>query len=262
MRSRGTVYLAGAGPGDPKLVTLRTWELLAEADVILYDRLVNPELLNRAKPSARLVDCGKRSGKHTRSQEEINRMLVEEAEKGNQVLRLKGGDPGIFGRVGEEAAWCAEHGVPFEIIPGVTSGVAAPIYAGIPPTHRGISASVAFVTGHQGTEGSPEPDWKSLAAGVDTLVIYMGVGNLPSIRDVLLEGGLSPETPVALVRWGTMYGRQKALTGTLGDIVKQVQETGFRSPAVIIVGEVVRLREKLVWFTGEESGTVKETVPL
>ncbi|GGE15353.1 uroporphyrinogen-III C-methyltransferase [Marinithermofilum abyssi] len=221
MGGKGTVFLAGTGPGDPKLITIRTLEIIQQADVILYDRLVNRELLRHARADARLIDCGKRSGRHTRSQDEINRILVEEAEAGRMVLRLKGGDPGIFGRVGEEAACCAERGIPFEIVPGITSGTAAPIYAGIPPTYRGVSSSVAFVTGHQHTGADRAPDWAGLAGSVDTLVIYMGVGNLPHIQRTLLANGRPADTPVALIRWGTLDGKQETLTGTLGGYRRQ-----------------------------------------
>ncbi|KQL45599.1 uroporphyrin-III methyltransferase [Brevibacillus choshinensis] len=243
----GSVLFVGAGPGDPKLLTIKGMEALQRADVVVYDRLANPLLLAHAKPDARLVYCGKEADRHTLPQDEINLLLVREAQKGQTVVRLKGGDPSMFGRVGEEAQVCLSHGIPFEIVPGITSGMAAPLYAGIPLTHREYNSSVAFVTGHLCEKNADkEPDWSGLAL-VETLVIYMGVKNLPRIKDQLLHHGKHPDTPVALVRWGTL-GKQETVAGRLETIDRTVAEAGFTAPAIIVIGEVVRLRDSLSWY--------------
>ncbi|MGN7469778.1 uroporphyrinogen-III C-methyltransferase [Brevibacillus sp. SAFN-007a] len=243
----GRVLFVGAGPGDPKLITIRGREALQQADVVVYDRLASPLLLAHVKRGARLIYCGKERDRHTLPQEEINLLLIQEARRGKIVVRLKGGDPSMFGRVGEEAQLCAEHGVPYEIVPGITSGMAAPLYAGIPLTHRDYNSSVAFVTGHLCDKNAgKEPDWAALAR-METLVIYMGVKNLPHIKAQLLACGKSEDTPVALVRWGTV-GEQQTLVGSLGTIDRDVVQAGFSAPAIIIVGEVVRLRGELNWF--------------
>ncbi|MED1781249.1 uroporphyrinogen-III C-methyltransferase [Brevibacillus fortis] len=243
----GRVVFVGAGPGDPKLLTIRGMESLRHADVIVYDRLASPQLLSYAKQGATLIYCGKEADHHTLPQEEINLLLIREAQKGKYVVRLKGGDPSMFGRVGEEAQMCREHSVPFEIVPGITSGMAAPLYAGIPLTHRDYNSSVAFVTGHLCEKNAgKEPDWAALAS-METLVIYMGVKNLPRIRERLLAYGKDAQTPVALVRWGTVR-EQETLIGQLGTIDKEVEQARFAAPAIIIVGEVVRLRESLNWY--------------
>ncbi|WP_096190116.1 uroporphyrinogen-III C-methyltransferase [Evansella halocellulosilytica] len=247
-KSKGQVYFVGAGPGDPKLLTLRGAELLQEADVIVYDRLVNKEILKHGKKNAELIYCGKTPQGPSTSQEEINQILVFHGLRGKKVVRLKGGDSTIFGRIGEEAVSCRENGLHFEIIPGITSGIAAPAYAGIPLTHREVSSSFAVVTGHRRKDGNKqEIDWKSLASGVDTLVFYMGVKQINVIQDNLLHHGLAPTTPVALIRWGTCE-IQETLTGELSTIAEEVERTNFQSPAIIVVGEVVKLREKLAWF--------------
>ncbi|SDW25048.1 uroporphyrin-III C-methyltransferase [Marininema mesophilum] len=248
----GKVYLVGTGPGDPGLITVRALELIQQADVILYDRLVNPELLHHATYPVQLIYCGKQAGNHTLSQTEIQQVLVEQARKKRTVVRLKGGDPGIFGRVGEEAAYCAQHHIPFEIVPGVTSGAAASLYAGIPLTHRGISGSVAFVTGHRCGKEEQEQDWIGLLKQVDTVVIYMGMEKLPSIQQQMLIQGCDNSTPVAIIEWGTMAARQLSVTGTLDDIVGKVKQYAIQSPAIIVLGEVVHLREKLAWFEAEQ----------
>ncbi|TGV30057.1 uroporphyrinogen-III C-methyltransferase [Mesorhizobium sp. M00.F.Ca.ET.186.01.1.1] len=243
----GRVVFVGAGPGDPKLLTIRGMEALQNADVVVYDRLASPLLLSHVKREARLIYCGKERDSHTLPQEEINLLLIREAKQGNNVVRLKGGDPSMFGRVGEEAQMCAEHGVAYEIVPGITSGMAAPLYAGIPLTHRQYSSSVAFVTGHLCEQNAgKQPDWQALSR-VETLVIYMGVKNLPHIQEQLLACGKAGNTPVALVRWGTV-GEQQTLVGTLATIDQDVAKTGFSAPAIIIVGEVVQLREQLNWY--------------
>lgn len=248
----GKVYLVGAGPGDPKLITVRGMELLQKADVIVYDRLVSPELLEYAPQGTIFIFCGKQPDHHTIPQEKINDILVEHAQLGRQVVRLKGGDPCIFGRVGEEAERCAEQNIAFEIVPGITSGIAAPAYAGIPLTHRQLSSSVAIVTGHQQTAGNEKHlNWEHLATATETLVIYMGVKNLPFIQEQLIKHGRHAHTPVALIRWGTLE-KQETLVGNLENIQDIVEQQQFRSPAIIVVGEVVRLRDKLAWFLEEQ----------
>jgi uroporphyrin-III C-methyltransferase len=246
-----SVYLVGAGPGDPELITVKGLTCIQQADVILYDRLVNEQLLTNAKEGADLIYCGKLPNYHTMQQETINHFLVKHAKKGKVVVRLKGGDPFIFGRGGEEAESLAKHNIPFEIVPGITSGIAAPAYAGIPVTHRDLSASFAIVTGHRRKGKEDTTNWEALAAGVDTLAIYMGVGNLSYIVDQLTKHGKSPQTPVALVQWGTLED-QRTVTGTLATIVKVVEESEIQNPSMIVVGEVVNLREKLQWFEQKE----------
>ncbi|QFT87478.1 Uroporphyrinogen-III C-methyltransferase [Bacillus sp. THAF10] len=246
----GKVYLVGAGPGDPDLITVKGLRRLESADVILYDRLVNPELLNYAKKDAQLVYCGKLPHYHTMKQETINRFLVKYAKKGLQVVRLKGGDPFVFGRGGEEAEECAKHDVPFEVVPGITAGIGAAAYAGIPVTHRTLSKSFAFVTGHQAGDKEAEHQWANLAQAVDTICVYMGVSQLPNILRHLLEHGKSPKTPIALVHWGTL-NEQRTVVGTLANIERKVTEANISNPSMIVIGEVVKLHEKLHWFEEE-----------
>ncbi len=242
------VYLIGAGPGDPGLITVRGRECLELADVVIYDYLANDDLLRFARPGAELIYAGKVGGHHNREQWQINELLVEKAQAGNVVARLKGGDPFVFGRGGEECEALVAAAIPFEIVPGVTAGIGATAYAGIPLTHRGITTSVAFVTGHEGHDKEvSQIDWEGLSLGSGTVVFYMGIKNLPQITENLMAHGRSPETPVALVRWGTRP-EQEVLTGTLADIAERARQTGFKAPAITIVGEVVRLREKFRWF--------------
>ncbi len=244
----GKVYLVGAGPGDPGLITVKGRDCIAAADVIIYDYLAAPVLLNAAREGAERIYVGKKGGDHTLSQDGINDLIVEKARNGRVVARLKGGDPFIFGRGGEEAEVLREHGIPFEIVPGVTSAIAAPAYAGIPLTHRAFTSTLAFVTGHEDPEKETSGiDWAALARGVGTLVFFMGVKNLPRIRTRLMENGMDPTTPAAVVRWGTT-SRQETVTGTLSDIAEQVEAAGIKAPAIIVVGEVVRLRQTLGWF--------------
>jgi uroporphyrinogen III methyltransferase/synthase len=247
MTNKGRVYIIGAGPGDPGLITLRGVECIADADVIVYDYLVAPEILSHARSDARFIYAGKQGGNHTLSQWQINALLVAEAEGGATVARLKGGDPFIFGRGGEEAEALREKGIPFEVIPGISSAVAVPAYAGIPLTHRGHTVSVAFATGHEDpTKGKSDLDWPTLA-GIGTLVFLMGVKNLPSITENLIGAGKEPSTPAALIRWGTTT-RQQTLTGTLGDISEKAEKSGFAPPSIFVVGTVVGLRETMNWF--------------
>lgn len=247
-RETGKVYLVGAGPGDPKLITLRGLEAIQEADVIVYDRLAHPGLLSFRKAGAETIYVGKRNDHHTLKQEEINNLLVDLAQAGKTVVRLKGGDPCVFGRGGEEAEALAMHGIPFAIVPGVTSAIAVPAYAGIPVTHRDFASSLTIVTGHENPEkGESSLDWSKLATASGTLVLLMGVTNLESICRQLIKHGRSADTPVAAIRWGTR-AEQRTVTGTLETIASRVREAKLGSPAVIIVGEVVNLREKLRWF--------------
>ena len=242
----GKVLFVGAGPGDPTLVTLKGMAALQQADVVIFDRLVHPGLLAYTRHDARLIYAGKEAAHHVMAQAEINRLLVEEARRGQVVVRLKGGDPGFFGRVGEEAQACREAGIPFDVIPGVTSGTAAPMYAGIPLTHRDYHSSVTFLTGHRAKNAAHELNWAALAA-LPSLVIYMGVKNLPVIQQQLLAHGMAPDTPVAVVRWGTV-SRQQTVVGQLGNIDRIVQAARIQSPAIIVIGDIVRLREELNWY--------------
>ena len=246
--SHGFVYLIGAGPGDPGLITVRGRDCLARADVVLYDYLANDRLLAHAQKDAELIYAGKVGGAHNREQWQINELLVQRALSGKVVARLKGGDPFVFGRGGEECEALVAAGIPFEIIPGVTAGIGAAAYAGIPLTHRHVTTSVAFVTGHEHPEKeSSEIDWERLSLGSGTVVFYMGVKNLPQITANLIDHGRAPDTPVALIRWGTRSD-QEVLTGTLTDIAERAHKVGFRAPAITVVGEVVSLRDKLRWF--------------
>ncbi|MGB8426597.1 MAG: uroporphyrinogen-III C-methyltransferase, partial [Desulfobacterales bacterium] len=246
--STGMVYLVGAGPGDPGLITVRGLDVIGRADVIIYDYLAAPALLRHARDTAELIYVGKKGGNHTLSQDKINDLIVEKARQGAKVARLKGGDPFIFGRGGEEAEALIAAGIAFEVVPGVTSAIAAPAYAGIPLTHRKYTTTVAFVTGHEdpGKEAS-SINWPALARGIGTLVFLMGVKNLPQIVASLIDHGKSADTPAALVRWGTT-ARQQTVAGTLATIVERVRQAGLKAPAIIVVGEVVRLRDKMQWF--------------
>jgi uroporphyrin-III C-methyltransferase len=241
----GKVYLVGAGPGDPGLLTVRGLELLQRAQVIVYDRLVNPILLEEAPPVAIRIFAGKQSEGHSLPQEEINKILIDYASRGYLVVRLKGGDPFVFGRGGEEAEALREAGIPFEVVPGVSSAVAVPAYAGIPLTHRKLSSSFAVITGHECSKAEPSVDWERLATAVDTIVILMGLRNLPVIAAKLIAHGRSPQTPVAAVRWGTTQA-QETITGTLSDIGQKAG--ALEPPVVIVVGNVVKLKERLDWF--------------
>jgi uroporphyrinogen III methyltransferase / synthase len=243
------IYLVGSGPGDPGLFTLKGVRCMEEADAVVYDRLAPKALLGYAKPEAEKIYVGKKPGNPTMSQEEINDLLVQKGRSGMTVVRLKGGDPYIFGRGGEEALALKRAELPFEVVPGVTSGVAASAYAGIPVTHRNVATSVAFVTGHEDpTKGSSDVAWENMANGADTLVLYMGVGRLEDISTRLIAAGRNPDTPVACVRWGTVP-EQRTITGTLQDIADRVAEAGLKPPAIIVVGDVVALREEgLDWY--------------
>lgn len=253
---RGKVYLVGAGPGDPGLLTVRGLELLRAAQVIVYDQLVNPVLLEEAPPSTHRIFVGKRPGEHCIAQEEINEVLIGHARLGREVVRLKGGDPFVFGRGGEEAEALAEAGIAFEIVPGVSSVVAVTAYAGIPLTHRKFASSFAVVTGHQARQGHSAVDWSKLANAVDTLAILMGVHNLPAIAAKLIAHGRAPETPAAVIRWGTTPAQQ-TVVGTLADIAEKAAH--IESPAVIVVGEVVGLSDRLQWFVPATIGAPRDS---
>jgi uroporphyrinogen III methyltransferase / synthase len=245
----GTVFLVGAGPGDPGLLTVRGAELLRRADVVVFDRLVNPILLDlHVCEGTERIYVGKASNHHTMKQDEINALLLAKAREGKSVVRLHGGDPFVFGRGGEEAAALAAAGIPFEVVPGVTSAVAAPAYAGIPVTHRGHTSSFAVITGHEQPEkGESAVCWEKLATGAGTLVLLMGLGNLDAIVRQLVEHGRPVDTPVALVRWGS-WPRQETVAGTLGDIVDRARAAELEPPVVIVVGSVVNLRNSLRWW--------------
>ena len=248
-----TVYLVGAGPGDPGLLTVKGRDILTAAEVLLYDDLVDPRVLTLAPAAAIKIDVGKarrggQTGRHATPQDTITALLVDYGRGGACVVRLKGGDPFVFGRGGEEALALAAAGVPFEIVPGVSAAVAVPAYAGIPVTHRGLSSSVAIATGHEAPDkasGEARVDWSRL--GGDTLVILMGIARLPHIAAELIDSGRSPDTPAAIVEQGTTP-RQRVITGTLRDLPARAAAAGVRSPAVIVVGEVTRLAKRLAWF--------------
>ena len=250
-KNTGKVYLIGAGPGDPKLLTLKAAEAIAASDVIVYDYLVNPEILSHSRRGVELIYAGKRAGEASFSQSEINQLLIDRAIRGQVVARLKGGDPFIFGRGGEEAEALVEAGIVWEVVPGISSGIAAAAYAGIPLTHRNYSSSVAFLTGHQKPQSDRQFDWRSAAYIADTLVIFMCAETIAEIARSLLDAGRYSSTPIAIIRWGT-YEDQQVFTGTLAEIVDaeiDLGSIGIKSPAIAIIGEVVSLRDKLHWFT-------------
>jgi uroporphyrin-III C-methyltransferase len=245
----GTVYLVGAGPGDPGLLTLKAARLLGRADAVVYDRLVHPGVLGHARPGARLLFAGKEGGGEQVKQEEINALLIAQARLGREVVRLKGGDPFVFGRGGEEALALAEAGIPFEIVPGVTSGVAAPAAAGIPVTHRHLAASVTFATA---SLAGAAPDWRHLA-GAPTLVLFMGGRHLEVASQSLIEAGRAASTPAAVIEAGT-WAHQRVVRGTLSDIAEQAQAASVGSPALLVVGDVVALGDLL------SSGTITSSL--
>jgi len=246
--NKGYVYLVGAGPGDPKLITVKGAECIAKAEVLIYDRLASRRLLTLANPECELIYVGKSPERHTLRQEEINALLVQKASEGKIVTRLKGGDPFVFGRGGEEAEELLKAGIPFEIVPGITSAISVPAYAGIPVTHRDLTSSFAVITGHEDpTKNTSALAWEHLAKAHGTLVFLMGMENLSLIAAKLMENGRSPATPVGIIQWGTRP-EQRVLEGELHNIAQLAKEEGFANPSIIIVGEVVKLREKLKWF--------------
>jgi uroporphyrin-III C-methyltransferase len=252
--SCGKVYLVGAGPGDPDLITLKGLHCLWKADVVVYDRLISPSLLDEAPVQAERVFVGKEAGCHSIKQEDINALLIKHARQGRLVVRLKGGDPFIFGRGGEEALALAKARIPFEIVPGVSSALAVPAYGGIPVTHRNYASSVTIVTGHEdSTHTSTSVDWETLASLDGTLVILMGVTTLPYITQRLLDGGLHPDTPVAVIQHGTVP-QQRVITDTLINIAEHAKTAGIKSPAVVVIGAVVALSDPLAWFEATYAG--------
>lgn len=244
--SSGRVYLVGAGPGDPELLTLRAVRLLQQAQVIVYDHLVSSAVLDFVSPTAERIYAGKRRNEHTLRQEQINALLVKLAREGKQVVRLKGGDPFIFGRGGEELQALAAHDIAFEVVPGVTAASGVSSYAGIPLTHRDYAQSCIFVTGHL-KDGTADLDWPSLVRPRQTVVIYMGLGGLPEICRQMMQHGAAPTLPIAVVQDGSI-ATQKVVTGTLADMPERVAEQGLKSPCLTIIGEVVKLHDSLAWF--------------
>ena len=246
--AEGKVYLIGAGPGDPGLITVKGLKCLKEADVVLYDHLVHRRLVQDAREGAESIYVGKEAGKHTLPQNTINKLLIARAKTGKVVARLKGGDPLLFGRGGEEALAMAKSGVKFEFVPGVTAATAVPAYAGIPVTHRDFTSTIAFVTGHESpSKGNSSIQWSKIATGIGTLIFFMGVKNLKSIAETLIQNGRDENTPTAVIQWGTLPG-QRVVTGNLSNIVQRAERENMKPPALIVVGEVVKLRRKLNWF--------------
>lgn len=238
----GKVYLLGAGPGDPGLMTLKGKTLLECADVVVYDALISPPILAMINPNAEQINAGKRRGRHSLLQAEITELLIQKAQSHAVIVRLKGGDPFVFGRGGEEMEDLLKAGVSVEVVPGITSGIAAPACANIPLTHRAYSSSVTFVTGHESVgKYRPAVNWQAIAQGSETIVIYMGIHNLAYITDQLCQAGLPPTTPVALIRWGTRP-EQAELFGQLSTIVAQMEAVGFEAPAIAVIGSVVNFR--------------------
>ena len=246
--SKGKVYLIGAGPGDIGLITVKGLECLKKADVIVYDRLANPRLLSYKRNDCELIYVGKSPDRHTLTQDEINQVLVDEGLKGKNVVRLKGGDPYVFGRGGEEGEVLRAAGIEFEVVPGITSAISVPCYAGIPVTHRDFTSTFTVITGHEDpTKEDSSINWPRLATDPGTLIFLMGVGNLSKIVGQLTKYGKDPQTPIALIRWGTRP-EQQVVTGTLANIIEEVAKAKLTSPAIIIVGKVVTLRDTLSWF--------------
>jgi len=250
----GRVFLVGAGPGDPELLTLRAVRVLGQADVIVYDHLVSASVLDFARPGAERIYAGKRRNEHTLRQEQINALLVKLARQGRQVVRLKGGDPFIFGRGGEELQALAAHGVAFEVVPGVTAASGVSSYAGIPLTHRDHAQSCIFVTGHL-KDGTADLDWPSLVRLKQTVVIYMGLGGLAEICHEMMLHGAAPDLPIAVVQEGSLAS-QKVVTGTLSNVPERVAQAGLKSPCLTIIGEVVKLHDELAWFGLSATATV------
>ncbi len=241
----GKVYLVGAGPGDPGLMTLKGKGLLQCADVVVYDALVSQPIVAMINPEAEKISAGKRRGRHSLKQEETTQLLIDKAKEQAIVVRLKGGDPFVFGRGGEEMQDIVKAGISVEVVPGITSGIAAPAYAGIPVTHRNYSSSVTFVTGHESTgKYRPQVNWDAIAKGSETIVVYMGIHNLPNIVSECIKANLNPDTPIALIRWGTRP-EQTELIGTLSTIVEQMEATGFEAPAIAVIGNIVNLHTQL-----------------
>ncbi len=256
----GMVILVGAGPGDPDLLTIGALKILQVAEVVIYDALVSEEILALIPATSKKIEAGKRGGGHSTKQEDICDLLVTHAKQNQRVVRLKGGDPFVFGRGGEEACRLVEESIPFKVIPGLTSGIAGPAYAGIPVTHRAVNANLAFITGHespantsQHTDSSSHPtriDWEGVARTFPVIVLYMAMRNVDSVRNRMLAAGRSPDTPVALIRWATTP-RQQTMVTTLGRVTEDIQATGMKPPAIMVIGHVVDYRQILKWFPDE-----------
>ena len=243
---KGKVYLVGAGPGDPELITLRGYRLLQEAEVIIYDYLVHPNVLTEIRPEAEKIYVGKKCDHHTLPQDEINALMVTKAKENKSVVRLKGGDPFVFGRGAEEALYLINHGIPWEVVPGVTSATAVPAYAGIPITHREFSSMASIITGHETfSKDRSKLRYDLIAPNDSTLVILMGMTNLKKIVTELIRNGRPADTPICIINWGT-YPQQKVIVGTLEDIVEKKEKAGLNPPGIMIIGEVVKLREKFM----------------
>jgi len=258
--SRGFVYLVGAGPADPELITVKGLRCLRAADIVVYDSLVSPDLLEEVRPQAECVYVGKRPGHHCMKQEQINALLVHYAQQGHTIVRLKGGDPFVFGRGGEEALALAQAGISYEIVPGVSSAIAVPAYAGIPVTHRNLASSVTIVTGHEdAAHTSSSVNWEALAKLEGTLVILMGVATLPHITERLRDGGLHPHTPAAVIQEGTVP-EQRVITGTVATIAERAAMAGIVSPAVVVIGAVVTLKDALAWYEAARTDISKVMV--
>jgi uroporphyrin-III C-methyltransferase len=248
MTTRGKVYLVGSGPGDPELITVKAHRLLCKADVLLYDRLVSDGILDLVPGTCEKIYVGKHPGEASATQERINQLLLEKTQHGGTIVRLKGGDPFLFGRGGEEGQVLNAAGIDFEVVPGITSAISVPAYAGIPVTHRNMASSVAFITGHEASsKNEGAVDWEALAKNIDTLVVLMGITNMKAIMDKLIKGGKDPATPVAVIEKGTTP-EQKTVVGTIADIHEKSYNAGIKPPAITIIGEVVNLREELNWF--------------
>jgi uroporphyrinogen III methyltransferase/synthase len=249
---KGKVYLVGAGPGDPDLLSIKALKIIRKAEVIVYDRLVEKSILKLIPKTTEKIYVGKRSGRHTVPQDKIHEILVEETRKGKTVVRLKGGDPFLFGRGGEEAQELRREDIPFEVIPGITSALAAPAYAGIPITHRDYASSIAIVTGHEDpTKPESRVKWDRLATSVDTIIVLMGMEKLGAIVERLIKGGRDPKTDVAIIEWGTTK-RQRTTVGTLGNIVEKTRAKKVKPPAIIVIGDVVKLQKELAWYSSRK----------
>jgi uroporphyrin-III C-methyltransferase len=256
----GKVYLVGAGPADPELITVKGLRCLRAADIVVYDSLTSPDLLEEVRPQAECVYVGKRPGRHCMKQEQINALLIHYAQQGHIVVRLKGGDPFVFGRGGEEALALAQAGISYEIVPGVSSAIAVPAYAGIPVTHRNLASSVTIVTGHEdAAHTSSSVNWEALAKLEGTLVILMGVATLSHIAERLRDGGLHPHTPAAVIQEGTVPG-QRVIAGTLATIAERAAIAGIESPAVVVIGAVVTLKDALAWYEAVRTDVSKVMV--
>ena len=251
----GTVVLVGAGPGDPDLLTIAAFKAIQSADVVVHDALVSQEILDLIPQGCEIIYAGKRGGSPSIRQGDISETLVSLARENRRVVRLKGGDPFVFGRGGEEALYLADHGIPFRIVPGLTSGIAGPAYAGIPVTHRTVNANLAFITGHENDASVSRVEWEKIAQIFPVLVLYMAMENLPFVTKKIMDGGRTADTPVAIISWATTP-RQVTLITTLGRAVEDVQRSEIHPPAIVVIGDVVQLRDKLSWFPFDRTACI------